>query len=61
MIFTENSAVRSGEIAAYHFAGIPMSQLVDTPRYDKDTKTLLKAAKKMFDQRGCTLFHVTLT
>lgn len=49
MIFTENSAVRSGEIAAYHFAGIPMSQLVDTPRYDKDIKTLLKAAKKMFD------------
>ncbi len=49
MIFTENSAVRSGEIAAYHFAGIPMSQLVDTPRHDKDIKTLLKAAKKMFD------------
>lgn len=49
MIFTENSAVRSGEIAAFHFAGIPMSRLVKTPRYDKDVKTLLSAAKKMFD------------
>ncbi|WP_035457672.1 oleate hydratase [Loigolactobacillus coryniformis] len=49
MIFTEQSAVRSGEIAAYHFAGIPMSHLVKTPRYDKDLKTLAKAAKKMFD------------
>ncbi|WP_159723423.1 oleate hydratase [Enterococcus sp. CSURQ0835] len=48
MIFTEQSAVRSGEIAAYHFAGIPMSRLVETPRYDKDLKTLLKAAQKMF-------------
>ena len=49
MIFTEQSAVRSGEIAAFHFAGVPMSRLVPTPRYDKDIKTLLKAAKKMFD------------
>lgn len=49
MIFTENSAVRSGKIAAFHFAGIPMSRLVKTPRYDKDIKTLLRAAKKMFD------------
>ena len=49
MIFTENSAVRSGEIAAFHFAGISMSRLVKTPRYDKDVKTLLRAAKKMFD------------
>lgn len=49
MIFTENSAVRSGEIAAFHFAGIPMSRLVKTPRYDKNVKTLLRAAKKMFD------------
>lgn len=49
MIFTKNSAVRSGEIAAFHFAGIPMSRLVKTPRYDKDVKTLLRAAKKMFD------------
>lgn len=49
MIFTENSAVRSGEIAAFHFADIPMSRLVKTPRYDKDVKTLLRAAKKMFD------------
>lgn len=49
MIFTENSAVRSGEIAAFHFAGIPMSRLVKTPRYDKDIKTLLRAEKKMFD------------
>lgn len=49
MIFTEQSAVRSGEIAAFHFAGVPMSKLVATPRYDKDLKTLAKAAKKMFD------------
>lgn len=49
MIFTEQSAVRSGEIAAFHFAGVPMSRLVPTPRYDKDIKTLLKAAKKLFD------------
>ena len=49
MIFTENSAVRSGEIAAFHCAGIPMSRWVKTPRYDKDVKTLLRAAKKMFD------------
>ncbi|MCI1553446.1 MAG: oleate hydratase [Levilactobacillus sp.] len=48
MIFTEQSAVRSGEIAAYHFTGISMDNLVDTPRYDKDPKTLLKATKKMF-------------
>lgn len=48
MIFTEQSAVRSGEIAAYHFTGISMDQLVDTPRYDKDLKTLAKATKKMF-------------
>ncbi|KGB51103.1 isomerase [Leuconostoc mesenteroides P45] len=49
MIFTEQSAVRSGEIAAFHFAGIPMSKLVKTPRYDRDIPTLLRAAKKMFD------------
>lgn len=49
MIFTEQSAVRSGEIAAYHFADVPMDNLVKTPRYDKDPKTLLKATKKMFD------------
>lgn len=49
MVFTEQSAVRSGEIAAYHFAGIPMSHLVPTPRYDKDLPTLMRAAKKMFD------------
>ncbi len=48
MIFTEQSAVRSGEIAAYHFAGIPMAKLVDTPRYDRDIKTLMRATKKMF-------------
>ncbi|CCF25381.1 Putative linoleate isomerase [Leuconostoc citreum LBAE C10] len=48
MIFTEQSAVRSGAIAAYHFAGIPMSHLVDTPRYDRDIKTLLRATKKLF-------------
>ena len=44
-----NIGYRSGEIAAFHFAGIPMSRLVKTPRYDKDVKTLLRAAKKMFD------------
>lgn len=49
MVFTEQSAVRSGEIAAYHFAGIPMSHLVKTPRYDKDIPTLLRASKKMFE------------
>ncbi|MFL2081848.1 oleate hydratase [Latilactobacillus sp. 5-91] len=49
MIFTEQSAVRSGEIAAYHFAGIPMAKLVDTPRYDRDIKTLMRATKKMFE------------
>lgn len=48
MIFTEQSAVRSGEIAAYHFTGISMDNLVDTPRYDKDKKTLLKATRRMF-------------
>lgn len=49
MVFTEQSAVRSGEIAAFHFAGIPMSRLVKTPRYDKDLPTLMRAAKKMFE------------
>ena len=49
MVFTEQSAVRSGEIAAYHFAGIPMSHLVKTPSYDKDIPTLLRASKKMFE------------
>lgn len=49
MIFTEQSAVRSGEIAAFHFAGVPMKRLVKTPRYDKDPKTLLRATKKMFE------------
>lgn len=48
MVFTEQSAVRSGEIAAYHFAGIPMSKLVKNPRYDKDPKTLARATRKMF-------------
>lgn len=48
MIFTEESAVRSGEVAAFHFAGVPMSKLVLTPRYDKDPKTLMKATKRMF-------------
>ncbi|MFD2729999.1 oleate hydratase [Enterococcus camelliae] len=48
MVFTEQSAVRSGEIAAFHFAGIPMSKLVENPRYDKDLKTLARATKKMF-------------
>ncbi|MFT9213853.1 MAG: oleate hydratase [Liquorilactobacillus nagelii] len=48
MIFTEQSAVRSGEIAAFHFAGIPMAHLVKTPRYDRDLKTLVRATKKLF-------------
>ncbi|WP_057875310.1 oleate hydratase [Liquorilactobacillus aquaticus] len=48
MIFTEQSAVRSGEIAAFHFAGVSMDKLVKTPRYDKDPVTLAKATKKMF-------------
>ncbi|KRK98064.1 hypothetical protein FD04_GL001042 [Secundilactobacillus odoratitofui DSM 19909 = JCM 15043] len=48
MVFTEQSAVRSGEIAAYHFTGIPASKLVKNPRYDKDLKTLAKATKKLF-------------
>jgi len=48
MIFTEQSATRSGEIAAYHFAGVSMDKLVKTPRYDKDPKTLARATKKMF-------------
>ena len=49
MVFTEQSAVRSGEIAAYHFAGVPMAKLVRNPRYGKDVKTLAKATKKMFE------------
>lgn len=48
MIFTEQSAVRSGEIAAFYFAGIPMAHLVNTPRYDRDLKTLMRATKKLF-------------
>ncbi|WP_311406499.1 oleate hydratase [Liquorilactobacillus uvarum] len=48
MIFTEQSAVRSGEIAAFHFAGVSMDKLIKTPRYDKDPVTLAKATKKMF-------------
>ncbi|MCP9332975.1 oleate hydratase [Lentilactobacillus hilgardii] len=49
MVFTEQSAVRSGEIAAYHFAGVPMAKLVKNKRYDRDPKTLAKATKKMFE------------
>lgn len=49
MIFTEQSAVRSGEIAAFHFAGISDDHLVKTPRYDKDPRILMKAAKRMFE------------
>ncbi|GAK47547.1 67 kDa myosin-cross-reactive antigen like protein [Secundilactobacillus oryzae JCM 18671] len=48
MIFTEQSAVRSGEVAAYHFAGVPMDKLVTNPRFDKDPKVLARATKKMF-------------
>ncbi len=49
MVFTEQSAVRSSEIAAFHFAGVPMSKLVKTPRYDKDPRVLMRAAKRMFE------------
>lgn len=49
MVFTEQSAVRSGEIAAYHFAGVPMDHLVKNPRFDKDPKVLARATKKMFE------------
>lgn len=48
MIFTEESAVRSGEVAAYHFANVPAKRLVKTPRYDHDPQVLLRATKKMF-------------
>lgn len=49
MVFTEQSAVRSGEIAAFHFAGVPADRLVKTPRYDKDPRVLLRATKRMFE------------
>ena len=49
MVFTEQSAVRSGEIAAFHFAGVPAERLVKTPRYDKDPRVLLRATKRMFE------------
>jgi len=48
MVFTEQSAVRSGEISAYHFAGVPMEKLVKNPRFDKDPVVLARATKKMF-------------
>lgn len=48
MVFTEQSAVRSGEIGAYHFAGVPMEKLVMNPRFDKDPRVLARATKKMF-------------
>lgn len=48
MVFTEQSAVRSGEIGAYHFAGVPMEKLVNNPRFDKDPRVLARATKKMF-------------
>lgn len=49
MVFTEQSATRSGEIAAFHFTGVPMDKLVKNPRFDKDPKVLARATKKMFD------------
>lgn len=49
MVFTEQSATRSGEIAAFHFAGVPMDKLVKNPRFDKDPVVLAKATKKMFE------------
>ncbi|MCP0887222.1 oleate hydratase [Ligilactobacillus sp. WILCCON 0076] len=48
MVFTEQSAVRSGEIAAYYFADVPMKNLVKNPRFDKDPRVLARALKRMF-------------
>ena len=49
MVFTEQSAVRSGEVAAVHFAGVSETKLVKNPRFDKDPRVLLRATKRMFE------------
>mgnify|MGYP001461019183 FL=1 len=49
MVFTEQSAVRSGEVAAFHFAGVSETKLVKNPRFDKDPRVLLRATKRMFE------------
>lgn len=49
MVFTEQSAVRSGEVAAFHFAGVSEAKLVKNPRFDKDPRVLLRATKRMFE------------
>lgn len=49
MVFTEQSAVRSSEVAAFHFAGVSEAKLVKNPRFDKDPRVLLRATKRMFE------------
>lgn len=49
MVFTEQSAVRSGEVAVFHFAGVSEAKLVKNPRFDKDPRVLLRATKRMFE------------
>ncbi|ABE00443.1 oleate hydratase [Ligilactobacillus salivarius] len=49
MVFTEQSAVRSGEVAAFHFAEVSEAKLVKNPRFDKDPRVLLRATKRMFE------------
>lgn len=49
MVFTEQSAVRSGEVAAFHFAGVSEAKPVKNPRFDKDPRVLLRATKRMFE------------
>lgn len=49
MVFTEQSAVRSGEVATFHFAGVSEAKLVKNPRFDKDPRVLLRATKRMFE------------
>lgn len=49
MVFTEQSAVRSGGVAAFHFAGVSEAKLVKNPRFDKDPRVLLRATKRMFE------------
>ena len=54
MIFTEQSAVRSGEIAAFHFAGVPMSRLhlvmtkISRPCLKRLRKCLIKEKSQCF-------------
>ena len=49
MVFTEQSAVRSGEVVAFHFEGGSEAKLVKNPRFDKDPRVLLRATKRMFE------------